>query len=198
MAPTRIPAEDVDPTPLGQPLVFEFSGKTAPNRFLKGSLLERLSSWDPQNFEKRGVPSKELINLYKRWGEGGFGLLLTSNVMIEYDHLETAGNAIIPRGSPFSGERFEAFKALADGAKKHGSLIMAQVSHPGRQVAEAVQKNPISASDVQLDGQVLSSTFAKPRAMEKKDFDDVIEGFAHAAEYCYKAGFDGIELHAAQ
>lgn len=34
--------------------------------------------------------------------------------------------------------------------------------------------------------------------MVKKDFEEVIEGFAHAAEYCYKAGFDGIQLNAAQ
>ncbi|QPG94157.1 hypothetical protein C2857_005018 [Epichloe festucae Fl1] len=39
--------------------------------------------------------------------------------------------------------------------------------------------------------------FAKPRAMEKRDIDDVIEGFAHAAEYLHRAGYDGIELHGA-
>jgi hypothetical protein len=45
--------------------------------------------------------------------------------MIEYDHLEAAGNAIIPRGSPYEGERFEGFKELAKQSKKHGSLIVA-------------------------------------------------------------------------
>lgn len=198
MEPKRQPAEDVSPAPLAQPLHFAFSNTTAPNRFLKGAMTERLSSWHPTNLPLRGVPSPELVNVYRRWGEGGFGLILTGNVMIEYDQLEAAGNPIIPRDAPFQGERFERFSAMAKEAKKGGSLVHAQLSHPGRQVADHIQPNPISASDVQLEGNVMGQTFAKPRPMEKKDFEAVIEGFAHAAEYCYKAGFDGVQLHGAQ
>ncbi|KAI1765646.1 NADH:flavin oxidoreductase/NADH oxidase [Hypoxylon sp. FL1150] len=197
MAPKRFSSEDVDPALLGQPLHFEFSGRTAPNRFLKGAMSEALSTWDPQDLPKRGVPSKELINVYRRWGEGGFGLLLTGNVMIKYDHLETRGNPIIVKDAPFEGERFDAFKELASQAKAHGSLIVAQLSHPGRQVSTGIQKHPISASDVQLEGTVLGMEFAKPRAMGDTDIKDVIDGFAHAAEYLHKAGYDGIQLHGA-
>ncbi|KAJ6439047.1 Galactose-binding domain-like protein [Purpureocillium lavendulum] len=157
---------------------------------------ERMATWDPENLQRRGIPTKEAINVYRRWGEGGFGLILTGNTMIEYDQLEAAGNLIIPPESPFSGERFEGFKELAAAGKKHGSLIVCQLSHPGRQVTSDIQQHPISASNVQL-GPVMSMTFAKPRAMEKNDFDAVINGFVHAAEYCYKAGFDGIQLHGA-
>jgi 2,4-dienoyl-CoA reductase-like NADH-dependent reductase (Old Yellow Enzyme family) len=63
---------------------------------------------------------------------------------------------------------------------------------------QKLQPNPISASDVQLQGGFRGVTFAKPRAMEQKDLEQVIDGFAHAAEYSYKAGFDGVQLHAAQ
>jgi 2,4-dienoyl-CoA reductase-like NADH-dependent reductase (Old Yellow Enzyme family) len=198
MAPsTRFESDSKDAAPLGKPLEFAFSGRSAPNRFLKGAMTERISSWDPENLEVRGVPSSNLINLYRRWGEGGIGLILTGNIMIEYDHLEAAGNPIIPRGSAFSGERFDAFKQMATESKKHGSLIVAQVSHPGRQVEQRIQKNPISASDVQLEGDVMGMKFAKPRAATKEDIANIIEGFAHAAEYLEKAGYDGIELHGA-
>lgn len=198
MAPKRIPVEPVDPAPLGQPLHFEFSGKTAKNRFLKASMAEQLATWDPVNLEARGVPTKELINAYSRWGEGGFGVLLTGNFLIGYKDLEAAGNAIIPGDAPFSGERFEGFKALAKEAKAHGSMVVAQINHPGRQVSDTLNPSPISASDVQLEGTVVGLTFAKPRPMETADFEDVVNGFAHAAEYCHKAGYDGIELHGAQ
>ncbi|KAK7974369.1 hypothetical protein PG989_016217 [Apiospora arundinis] len=193
----RIASEKADVSALGKPLHFEFSGKTAPNRFLKGAMTERLSTWDPKDKPKRGVPTDKLINVYRRWGEGGHGVILTGNVMIAYDQLEAAGNPIIPADAPFEGERFEKFQELATQSKKHGSLIVAQVSHPGRQVTDAINPTPISASDVQLEGNVMGMTFGKPRAMEKKDFDEVIGGFAHAAEYLYKAGYDGIELHGA-
>ncbi|KAI1453251.1 hypothetical protein F4805DRAFT_470255 [Annulohypoxylon moriforme] len=197
MSPKRVQCEDADPEPLGRPLVFEFSGKTATNRFLKASMTERLSTWDPKDLPKRGIPTKELINLYKRWGEGGFGVILTGNVMLEYDQLEAAGNPIIPGDAPFSGERFQGFADLASQAKAHGSLIVCQLSHPGRQVQVEFQEHPISASDVHLDEVVLGMRFAKPRAMDKRDIQNVVNGFAHAAEYCYRAGFDGIELHGA-
>lgn len=199
MAPTRYPADDVDPSLLGQPLAFAFSGLTAKNRFMKAAMTERLSTWDPQVLEARGVPTPALINVYRRWGDdGGFGVILTGNVMIEYDHLEAAGNPIIPVDAPFSGPRFDAFCALAAVAKRGGSLCLAQVSHPGRQVAEAIQPRPLSASSVQLEGSVLGLTFARPRAMEEGDIARVVEGFAHAAEYVQRAGFDGIQLHGAQ
>jgi 2,4-dienoyl-CoA reductase-like NADH-dependent reductase (Old Yellow Enzyme family) len=148
MAPERYQSDNVDASPLGKPLKFEFSGRTAKNRFLKAAMTERISSWDPKDVKARGIPSKNLINVYKRWGEGGFGQILTGNIMIEYDQLEAMGNPIIPRDAEFSGPRFEAFKE----SKAHGSLIVGQVSHPGRQVENRIQKNPISASDVQLEG----------------------------------------------
>jgi 2,4-dienoyl-CoA reductase-like NADH-dependent reductase (Old Yellow Enzyme family) len=197
MAPKRYSAEKVDPAPLGQPLTFEFSGKTAKNRFLKASMSEQLSSWDEKDLTKRGIPSEELINVYRRWGESGYGVILLGNTMIDYDQLETFGNQIIPLDAPFSGERFERFKEIASAAKKHGSLVYPQLSHPGRQVRSNIQPNPISASDVQLANSALGD-FAKPRPMEASDIKTVINQFAHAAEYSYKAGFDGVELHGAQ
>ncbi|RFU72886.1 hypothetical protein TARUN_9376 [Trichoderma arundinaceum] len=196
MAARRVSAEKVDPAPLGRPLAFEFSGKTAKNRFLKAAMSELQSSWDNKDLTKRGIPPKELVNVYRRWGEGGFGLILLGNTMIEYDQLEAAGNHIIPSDAPFFGERFERFKEIASAAKENGSLVYTQLSHPGRQVHADIQPNPISASDVQLTNSAFGE-FAKPRPMEKADFERVINGFAHAAEYCYKAGFDGVQLHGA-
>ncbi len=163
MVPDRYRSDGSDPSPLGKPLKFEFSGKTAKNRFLKAAMTERLSSWDPKDFKACGIPTKNLINVYKRWGEGGFGQILTGNIMIEYDQLEAMGNPIIPPSAEFSGPRFEAFKELATQAKAHGSLCVGQVNHPGRQVERRIQKDPISASDIQLEGKQLPiSSFCRP------------------------------------
>lgn len=193
----RYESDNVDPSPLGKPLHFSFANRDAPNRFIKGAMTERISSWDPQNLSARGIPSKNLRNVYRRWGQGAIGNILTGNIMIEYDHLEAAGNPIIPRGAPYEGERFEAFKEMAELGKKEGCLMVGQVSHPGRQVEQRIQKSPISASDVQLEGEVMGMRFAKPRAATDEDIANVKEGFAHAAEYLEKAGYDGIELHGA-
>ena len=190
-------SDDVDVSPLAKPLHYAFSGKTAPNRFLKAAMTERLSSWDPKDLQKRGVPSKDLINVYRRWGEGGMGTILTGNIMIAYDQLEAPGNPIIPDDAPFSGERFEAFKEMGAVSKAHGSLVVGQVSHPGRQTEERLQLNPVSASDVQLEGEVMGMKFAKPHTAVEGEIRRIINGFTHAAEYLHKAGYDGIELHGA-
>lgn len=87
--PTRYTSQIKDPGPLAEPLTFAFSGKTAPNRFMKAALTERLSSWHPTNKETRGVPSKELIRVYQRWGEGLMGVILTGNIMVDFDSLES-------------------------------------------------------------------------------------------------------------
>ncbi|KAJ4329686.1 hypothetical protein N0V95_010164, partial [Ascochyta clinopodiicola] len=119
MASQRYRSKKTDVSTLGKPLGFAFSQKIAQNRFLKGAMTERLSSWNAKDLEARGVPPKKLANVYRRWGEGEYGVILTGNIMFEYDHLEAPGNAIIPRSSTYEGERFEGFKAMATESKKH-------------------------------------------------------------------------------
>ncbi|KAJ5109922.1 hypothetical protein N7532_002567 [Penicillium argentinense] len=193
----RLECADVDPSPLGQPLQFAFSGRSVPNRFLKGAMSERLASFSVNNLNARGIPSAALIEAYRRWGEAQIGINLTGNVMIDPGHLEAAGNPVIPQHAKFSGERFERFKEMAIAGKANGMLIIPQVGHPGRQTPLHLQPNPISASDVQVKGDPMGMRFGKPRAATKEDIANIVNGFAHAAEYLDKAGFDGIQLHGA-
>jgi 2,4-dienoyl-CoA reductase-like NADH-dependent reductase (Old Yellow Enzyme family) len=44
---------------------------------------------------------------------------------------------------------------------------------------------------------VLGRTYAKPHPATEDEIKHIIKGWAHAAEYLHKAGFDGIEIHAA-
>ncbi|KAH7112280.1 hypothetical protein B0J13DRAFT_659392 [Dactylonectria estremocensis] len=194
---SRFPSARGDDSPLAEPLLFEFSRKIAPNRFLKAAMTEKLSSWDPQEEETRGIPSAEIHNVYQRWGKGNLGHILTGNIMLAYDQLEAPGNLIIPTDAPFDGPRFDAFAKLATVAKAHGSLITGQVTHPGRQVDRRIQPQPLSASDIQLEGRVLGIEFAKPHPASQEELDEVVRSFTFAAQYLHQAGFDGIELQAA-
>lgn len=189
--------QSVDASPLSRALKFPFSGRTAPNRFLKGAMSERMSSWSEEDLSARGIPSQELVETYSTWGQGQIGLILTGNVMVHPQQLETEGNLIIPADAPYHGKRFEQFQKLATGATAKGSLIVAQVSHPGRQTPYHLQPHPISASEIQLAGEVLGNKYGVPRAANDDDIRNVIEGFVHAAEFLEKAGYDGIQLHAA-
>ena len=125
--------------------------------------------------------------------------MLTLHSVIFCDHLESVGDPVIPPDAPFEGERFEAFRSWAQSGKKDGSLLVAQVSHPGRQCHKYFQAQPVAASAVPYDfsGPQRPLQFNDPHAASQQEIDAIIGSFAHTAEYLEKAGFDGMQLHSA-
>ncbi|KFA51934.1 hypothetical protein S40293_07071 [Stachybotrys chartarum IBT 40293] len=69
------------------PIHFQFSGRTAKNRLMKGPMAEALASWNPTVPRKRGIPSNAHVELYRRWGEGtnDWGVIVTGNISIAFD-----------------------------------------------------------------------------------------------------------------
>ncbi|KAB5589057.1 hypothetical protein CTheo_7499 [Ceratobasidium theobromae] len=181
---------------LSESITMPFSGKVAKSRFFKAALTERMSSWDQHDTSKRGVPSDRLIKLYEEWGKGGWGIIVTGNVMVHPEHLEAAGNAILyaPHETP---ERIEQFRRIADAGKAHGSLVVMQLSHAGRQVPLAVNPNPVGASDVQLGFSSMGQNYGKPTPLTREGIKEIVEQFAYAAEVAYQTGFDGVQMHGA-
>ena len=81
------------------------NGAVLKNRLVKAAMEESLARPDR-------TPSDELIQLYRRWSEGGCALLLTGNVMVDGNHMTGAGNLAdrLPRFCyrqlrPLSGQR---------------------------------------------------------------------------------------------
>lgn len=70
-------------------------------------------------------------------------------------------------------ERLEAFSRIATATKAHGSLAIVQLSHAGRQVMEAINPNPVSASDVHLPPS-FGYTFGKPTVLTKEGIKEVV------------------------
>ncbi|KAI1502229.1 hypothetical protein F5X99DRAFT_427620 [Biscogniauxia marginata] len=200
MPTARYESKPVDVSPLAQPLKFEFSGRVAKNRLFKAAMVETIATWHPKNREERGIPTKELIELYRRFGEGGWGIITTGNMDIDFTKVSGMGDAIITPECPLSGPRFEAFQKLAAAGKAHGSLLLAQVSHPGRQLFANISKDTISASAVPMPskpGAYSVHLYATPREATKAEIAQVVDSFAYAAVYLQEAGFDGIQLHGA-
>lgn len=138
----------------------------------------------------RGVPSPEYIHLYRRWGEGDIGIIVSGNTMLRYDAVEAYGNPILV--DDHDG-RVAKFKEVTDAAKAHGSLIVAQLSHPGRQGNKYLNPNPISASDVHLAIKWAGNEFNKPRPMTVPEIKQMVKYWGETAYLCYKAGFDGVQ-----
>ena len=168
-------------TPLAQPLHLP-CGHTLSNRLGKSAMTEGLA--DPH-----GNPTQAHCTLYSTWSEGGTGLLLTGNVMIDGRYLERAGNAVLE-----DDRALPLFSAWAEAAQSAGSDCWVQLSHPGRQCPRLVNSRPLSPSDVQLD---VLFNFGKPRPMSEADIEDVIARFVRSAQLVQRAGFRGVQIHCA-
>ena len=158
-------------------------GLTLPNRLAKAALTEGLS--DGYN---RATEAHQ--RLYRRWSEGGAGLVITGNVQVDRRYLERPGNIAIDGNG---GE-----KELADMARAGtvaGNQLWMQLSHAGRQTMRYLNAEPVgpSAVPVKLPG----GAFGKPRALTQSDIDDVITRFVNAAGVAQDTGFTGIQLHSA-
>ncbi|CAI2354581.1 unnamed protein product [Caenorhabditis sp. 36 PRJEB53466] len=173
------------------------NGKEAQNRFLKAALTERVSTYDPENPKNHGLPTDSILNLYDKWGNGKFGMILTGNVLVDPTNLESAGNAIIFEEGD-SAERRALFSKWAEKIKQDGALAVVQLSHGGRQTPATIEPHPWSASDVKLVGERRFTPFGKPVPLTVEQIKThVIDRFVYAARFAYETGFDGVELHAA-
>ncbi|KAI6176160.1 Oxidored-FMN domain-containing protein [Aphelenchoides bicaudatus] len=178
----RFPASNavVDPQVLAQELHFKTSGKTAKNRFFKASMSEILATYSKTDIKKIGIPTEALVNLYEKWSHGGFGVVLTGNILVDHMHLESSGNVVISKETE-SPEKDRQLKRLAEAAKSNNTLIIGQLSHAGRQCPSNINETPFSASDVQLNVRI-KTTFGKPKALTIDQIQtEVVDRFVYAA-----------------
>src|ERR1700757_4217026 len=97
---------------LFSPVVLRSGGRLR-NRIAKAAMEENMAG-------SSQLPDERLISLYRRWGAGGAGLLITGN------------------GRVHAGARPEPFARWAEAAKAGGATVWMQISHPGRQVQAAM------------------------------------------------------------
>ncbi|WP_328813161.1 NADH:flavin oxidoreductase/NADH oxidase family protein [Rhodococcus sp. NBC_00297] len=158
------------------------NGQVLPNRIMKSALSEALGTRD-------NAPDERLSRLYRRWGDGGYGLLVTGNVMVDHRHLGEPGNVAVA-----DGRDLDALSRWAKTAQDGGSPIWMQINHPGR------QGNPVTTvggtlapSAVGLDIPGIPA----PRAASGAEIEDILSRFATTAAVAEEAGFDGVQIHAA-
>jgi 2,4-dienoyl-CoA reductase-like NADH-dependent reductase (Old Yellow Enzyme family) len=140
-----------------------------------------------------GCATQALENLYGIWSDGGAGLLLSGNVIIDRDHLERPGNVIVDR--QMSDEKREALASWAKAATRNGNQFWAQISHAGRQTQKVVNAHPKAPSAVKLG--LPGGQFGEPDALTEAEINGIVNGFAHCAATLKDAGFTGVQLHAA-
>ncbi len=161
-------------------------GAVLSNRLAKAAMTEGLGTPD-------GRPTPELERLYGIWSDGGAGMLLSGNIIIDKDHLERPGNVVIDREP--DADMAARLKSWAQAATRNGNHFWAQISHGGRQTQKLVNPNPKSSSDVTLA--LPGGQFGKPTPLTKDEIADLVQRWAVAAKACQDAGFTGVQIHGA-
>jgi 2,4-dienoyl-CoA reductase-like NADH-dependent reductase (Old Yellow Enzyme family) len=174
-------SSNTGPTSLATPLRLP-NGQVLPNRIMKSALSEGLAT-------PGLLPGERLTRLYEQWSDGGYGLIVTGNVMVDRRHLGEPGNVVLENGTDLEG-----FRRWAKTGQDGGSPVWVQLNHPGRQanpMASASRPVAPSAKGLAIAG------LPAPRALSDKEIHEIVDRFAAAAARADEAGFDGVQLHAA-
>jgi 2,4-dienoyl-CoA reductase-like NADH-dependent reductase (Old Yellow Enzyme family) len=171
-------------TDLFSPLVLT-SGLVLRNRIAKAAMEEGLAG-------RAQLPDERLVSLYRRWGAGDAGLLITGNVMVHKEALTGPRGVVLDADSPL-----EPFERWAEAGKAAGAAMWMQISHPGRQVLVSMPGVVWAPSAVGVDLGRHTRRFGKPSAMTPEQIDATVQRFATTAALAEAAGFDGVEIHGA-
>jgi 2,4-dienoyl-CoA reductase-like NADH-dependent reductase (Old Yellow Enzyme family) len=161
-------------------------GISIPNRLCKAAMTEGLA-------EPGGRAGARIARLYRLWSEGGAGLILTGNIMVDRRYRERPANIVVD--GPQDEAAMAGLKAYAEASKAGGSIAIAQISHAGRQTPKAIAPEPVGPSAVQV--KLPGGMFGAPRALSSEEITDVIARFAATAKTLCDVGFDGVQIHAA-
>ncbi|MBA4709077.1 NADH:flavin oxidoreductase/NADH oxidase family protein [Aquitalea aquatica] len=161
------------------------NGTQLPNRLAKSAMEENMA-------DKDHAPSAALIRLYRCWAEGGAGLLITGNVMVDHRAMTGPGGVVLE--STQFGSRFKQWSAAA---RAQGAQVWMQINHPGRQMPAALGQEAIAPSAVAMELGNFSKQFQLPRAMTEADIAEVKARFVRTALLAEQFGFNGVQIHAA-
>jgi N-ethylmaleimide reductase len=147
----------------------------------------------------------------------GEGLVPTELNVTYYRQRASAGlivteaTQVTPRGigypsTPgiYSDAQVAGWRVVTDAVHKAGGKIFLQLWHVGRISHPSLQPNgdlPVAPSAVAPSGEVMTyeglKPFVTPRALETSEIPGIVAEFANGARRAKEAGFDGVEIHAA-
>jgi 2,4-dienoyl-CoA reductase-like NADH-dependent reductase (Old Yellow Enzyme family) len=160
-------------------------GVTLPNRFGKSAMSETLGTVDNH-------PTEELVRLYGRWSEGGTGVVITGNIMIDSRHIGEPHNVAVENESDLA-----ILRRWAEAGTKNGNQLWAQLNHPGKQIPKMLATGDTLGPSAIPFEDALSSYFKTPRALTESEIQEIIQRFARSAAIVKKAGFTGVQIHGA-
>ena len=168
---------------LAQPLTLS-NGSVLKNRIAKSAMSEALGTTD-----NRSTPRLE--RLYGAWADGGLGLCITGNVMVDRRAIGEPNNVAVEDESDL-----DALKRWAAAGTRNGTQLWMQINHPGKQTPKGLNRESVSPSAIPFRKD-MAAFFNTPRELTSAEIEEVVQRFGRTSAIAKKAGFTGVQIHGA-
>ncbi|WP_374944897.1 alkene reductase [Sphingomonas sp.] len=160
----------------------------APNRVVMAPLTRGRA-------DKQAVPSAIMTDYYAQ--RASAGLIISEATGISREGL---GWPYAP--GLWTDEQAAAWQPVTDAVHKAGGRIVAQLWHMGRQVhSSVIEGQPVSSSATRTAGQAHTyegkQDFEVARPLTLDEMPRLLDDYARATRNAMAAGFDGVQIHAA-
>lgn len=143
------------------------------------------------------VPSAMMADFYgQRASDGGLEIVEAASVSVQ-------ARSYLGAASIYHDDQMEGWQAITKAVHAKGGRVFLQLIHGGRQshVEMTGGVDPVAPSVVPFDGVAVTKDGFVPasphRALGIDEIPGIVEDFRAAAQRAKDAGFDGVELHAA-
>ena len=142
------------------------------------------------------VPTDIMATYYSQ--RASAGLIIAEATMVAAGH-----SAFYCEPGIYSDEQIAAWRKVTEAVHAQDGKIFLQLWHGGRACHPALNNGavPVSASAIAIQGEVHTPEgkmpYVIPRVLKDSEIPDILDDFATAAKNAKAAGFDGVEIHAA-
>lgn len=169
---------------------YQLGPLTLPNRIIMAPLTRNRAG-------EGNVPTQLNVSYYAQRASAGL-------IISEASQVSPQGQGYPLTPGIHSAEQIEGWKRVTKGVHEAGGRIFLQLWHVGRISHPSFQPNgelPVAPSAIKPKGEASTfegmKPFVTPRALEMSEIPEIVEQFRQGAQNALEAGFDGVEIHAA-
>ena len=169
---------------------FQLADMTLTNRMVMAPLTRNRAS-------EENVPTDMNAEYYRQRATAG--LIITEATQVSPDGVGYPATPGI-----HSDDQVEGWKKVTQAVHQQGGKIFLQLWYCGRISHPSLLpqgKTPVAPSAIRPEGEAVTFTgmqpFVEPRALETDEMSGIVKQYRHAAIQSKVAGFDGVEVHAA-
>ncbi|MCK1789756.1 FAD-dependent oxidoreductase [Pseudomonas violetae] len=156
---------------------------------LRGKRLKNriMSSGHDTSMPTDNLVNDQLIAYHQARAAGGAGLIVLQVAGV-HDSARYTSHVLMATDDAC----IEGYRKLAQTCHAHGTVVLSQIFHPGREIMES--SDGLLAVAYSASAVPNERFRVMPRALDQGMIDEIVAGYAAAAQRLFQAGIDGVEV----